>query len=176
MSKEPGNKLVTGKDKLPFSNSAIQKWTPTYGDSKDRLKERPLDVPRDSHLKGLHLRHSKSTKKKDFILMFWFDKKQLRYNLGTFDIKEFDTKKLSDKLYKIVKDHTNDKSLWIKNPKITEKEKERTTIKTQIAEHKKKTLRETIEEFCKEGFPRGTRDGKLTARSCGYAKNFCTRQ
>ena len=106
MSKEPGNKLVTGKDKLPFSNSAIQKWTPTYGDSKDRLKERPLDVPRDSHLKGLHLRHSKSTKKKDFILMFWFEKKQLRYNLGTFDIKEFDTKKVNDKLYKIVKEHT----------------------------------------------------------------------
>ena len=35
MPKEPGNKLVTEKDKLPFSNSAIQKWTPTYGDSKD---------------------------------------------------------------------------------------------------------------------------------------------
>ena len=57
--------------------------------------------------------------------MFWFDKKQLRYNLGTFDIKKFDTEKLSDKLYKIVKEHTNDKGLWIKNPKITEKETER---------------------------------------------------
>ena len=28
MSKEPGNKLVTEKDKLPFSNSAIQNWVP----------------------------------------------------------------------------------------------------------------------------------------------------
>ena len=35
MPKEPGNKLVTEKDKLPFRNLAIQKWTPTYGDSKD---------------------------------------------------------------------------------------------------------------------------------------------
>ena len=125
MQKEPSKKLVTEKNKLPFSNSAIQKWTPSYGDSKDRFKERSLDVPRDSHLKGLHLRHSKSTKKKDFILVLWFDKKQLRYNLGTFDKKEFDTKKLSDKLYKIAKEHSNDKGLWIKNPKITEKETER---------------------------------------------------
>ena len=107
MTKKSSNKLVIEKeDKLPFSNSAIQKWIPTYGDSKDRFKERHLNVPRDSHLKGLRLRHSKSTKKKDFILMFWFDKKQHRYNLGTFDIKKFDTKKINDKLYKIVKEHT----------------------------------------------------------------------
>ena len=45
MSKEPGNKLVTGKDKLPFSNSPIQKGTPTYGDSKDRLKKGLLMFP-----------------------------------------------------------------------------------------------------------------------------------
>ncbi len=71
MDKKLSNKPVTEKDKLPFSNAAITKWIPTYGDSKDRFKKRPLDVPRDSHLKGLRLRHSRSTRKKDFILGFW---------------------------------------------------------------------------------------------------------
>jgi len=165
MDKKLSNKPVTEKDKLPFSNAAITKWIPTYGDSKDRFKKRPLDVPRDSHLKGLRLRHSRSTRKKDFILGFWFNGKQHEHTLGTFNVKKFDTKKVNDKLYKIVKEHTNDKGLWIKNPKITEKEGERTTVKRQIDEHKKKTVRETIEEFCEAGFPRGTRDGKLTARS-----------
>ena len=165
MIKETSKKLVNEEGKFPFSNSAIEKWVPTYGDSKGKFKELPLDVPRDSHLKGLHIRHSRSSRKKDFILMFWFNKKPDRYNLGTFDTQKFNTKKVSDKLFRIVKEHTNDKGLWTKNPKITEKEVERTTVKEQIDEHKQKTVRETIEEFCKAGFPRGTRDGKLTARS-----------
>ena len=35
MDKKLSNKPVTEKDKLPFSNAAITKWIPTYGDSKD---------------------------------------------------------------------------------------------------------------------------------------------
>ena len=73
--------------------------------------------------------------------MFWFDKKQLRYNLGTFDIKEFDTKKLSDKLYKIVNDHTNDKGLWIKNPKITAKHKRERIKKAELQKRQMLTIR-----------------------------------
>ena len=125
MEKELSKNPVTKEGKLPFTNSAIQNWVPIYGDSKDKYKKISFDVSRDIHLKGLRLRHSKSTKKKDFILVFWFNKKQLRYNLVTFNIKKFDTRKVSDKLYKIVKEHINDKGLWIKNPKITEKETER---------------------------------------------------
>ena len=81
MNKETSKELANKESKFPFSNSDIEKWVPTYGDSKDKFKELPLNVPKDSHLKGLHIRHSRSSRKKDFILMFWFNKKQDRYNL-----------------------------------------------------------------------------------------------
>ena len=77
MNKETGKKLVNEESKFPFSNSDIEKWVPTYGDSKDKFKELPLNVPKDSHLKGLRIRHSRSSRKKDFILLFWFNKKQV---------------------------------------------------------------------------------------------------
>ena len=165
MTKGLSKKPVTKEDKLSFSNSAIESWTPSFWDSEKRYIRKPFDVPFGSHLKGLCLRLSRSTRKKDFILEFWFNGKQYEMPLGTFNKTEFDTKKLNDKLYKIYKEHTDDKGLWIKSPKITEKEKIRTTTNAQIDRTEKKTIRETIEEFCKEGFPRGTRDGKLTARS-----------
>ena len=48
---------------------------------KKKQSYTPFDVPKKSRLKGLHIRHSRSSRKKDFILMFWFNKKQDRYNL-----------------------------------------------------------------------------------------------
>ena len=48
---------------------------------------------------------------------------------------------------------------------ITQKEEERKLKEDQNKEVEKKIIRETIEEFVMAGFPRGKRDGKLTARS-----------
>ena len=125
MPKELSKKPVTKEDKLSFSNSAIDSWIPSFEDSKKRYIRKPFDVSFGSHLKGLCLRLSKSTRKKDFILEFWFNGKQYEMPLGTYNKTEFDTKKVNDKLYKIYKEHTDDKgqvlhkqlnykpSLWI---------------------------------------------------------------
>ena len=111
MNKETGKKLVNEEGKFPFSNSDIEKWVPTYGDSKDKFKELPLNVPRDSHLKGLHIRHSRSSRKKDFILMFWHNKKPDRD-------KDIDAL-MSDEKEEVSKDFKEDPSLskypsWLK--------------------------------------------------------------
>jgi hypothetical protein len=70
MPKELSKKPVTKKDKLSFSNSAIDSWTPSFEDSKKRYIRKPFDVPFGSHLKGLCLRLSKPTRKKAFVKLW----------------------------------------------------------------------------------------------------------
>ena len=41
MNKETSKELANKESKFPFSNSDIEKWVPTYGDSKDKFKELP---------------------------------------------------------------------------------------------------------------------------------------
>ena len=90
MNKETGKKLVNEESKFPFSTSDIEKWVPTYGDSKDKFKELPLNVPKDSHLKGLRIRHSRSSRKKDLIII---GTKVLgmgqKYEIPCKDVKDF---------------------------------------------------------------------------------------
>ena len=153
--------------KLEFTNSAITKWTPehTKGGKTEIYKTIPFKVAKGSHLKGLTLRRSYSTRQKEFILKFWFNKNIRIINLGIFNPDSFNVKHLNDKLYHLHKKHTNDKGLWVIDPRITQKEEERKLKEDQNKEVEKKTIRETIEEFAMAGFPRGKRDGKLTARS-----------
>ena len=151
---------TTNKNTLPFSNSAIEKHLPTFGNL--RYKTTPFKVPLRSHLKGLGISVSKSTRKKYFVLRYWFQGKYQPYTLGIFT-PSFGVKEVSDKLFKIVKEHTNDRGLWIKDPKITEKDDETKITKSQFKNSQKKTVRETIELFCKAGFPRMERGGNLTS-------------
>ena len=152
---------TTNRNTLPFSNSAIKKYLPTFGNL--RHKSISFKVPLKSHFKGLKLRVSKATKNKYFVLWYWFQGKYLPYTLGTY-APGFGVKEVSNKLFDIVKYHTNDKGLWIKDPKITEKDNETKITKSQFKSSQKKTVRETIELLCKAGFPRMTRGGNLSSR------------
>ena len=61
----------TGNKKtLRFSNTEIDKLIPTFGNS--RYVKIPFKVPLRSHLKELKLRIYKSTRKKYFVLYYWF--------------------------------------------------------------------------------------------------------
>ena len=104
---------TTNRNTLPFSNSAIKKYLPTFGNL--RHKSISFKVPLKSHFKGLKLRVSKATKNKYFVLWYWFQGKYLPYTLGTY-APGFGVKEVSNKLFDIVKYHTNDKGLWIKDP------------------------------------------------------------
>ena len=62
---------TTNKTTLQFSNPAIDKYLPTFGSL--RHKSISFKVPLRSHLKGLTFRMSKATKKKYFVLWYWFE-------------------------------------------------------------------------------------------------------
>ena len=58
----PSDRTVNKKT-LQFSNSAIDKYLPTFGNL--RHKRIPFKAPLKSHLKGLTLRVSRATKNKN---------------------------------------------------------------------------------------------------------------
>ena len=120
-----GTKKLTNKpdtnSSVDFSNAKIESCVPTFGDTKARHLEIPFSVPKGSHLKGLVLRISKATKLKYFVLRYWYNKKLRRLVLGIFK-SGYGIKEVNDKLYQLVKDHTNDKGIWITDPLIAEKE------------------------------------------------------
>ena len=166
-SAETGN-----KKSLSFSNTKIEKYSPTFGNARNLYI--PFKVPYGSHLKGLCLRVSrlKGFKTiKRFVLRYWFEGKHKKLTLGIFK-PGFGVKEVNDKLFQIVKEHTNEKGRWIKSPNITEREKETKITKSQFVESLKKTIRETIELLCKAGFPRSTRTGTVTARFISQCFRF----
>ena len=55
--------------------------------------------------------------------------------------------------------------MWLKDPKITKKDEETKITKSQFKNSQRKTVRETIELFCKAGFPRQEMGGNLTSRT-----------
>ena len=154
----------TSKDfHVEFSNSSIDKFIPTFGDTKARHLEFAFPMPKGSHLKGLVLRVSKATKLKCFVLRYWFNNKLKRLSLGIFK-SSYGVKEVNDKLYELVKEHTNDKGIWITDPSIAEKEKQKKITKKQIDDSKKLTVREVIELLCKAGFPQLYNRGGLSKR------------
>jgi len=154
--------LPKEKKTLQFSNKAIEKYLPTFNNSK-QLKI-AFKVPLKSHLKGLKLEMSFSTKNKYFKLFYWF---QNRYNPMTLGMYRsgFGVKEVSVKLFDIYEKHTNDKGIWIRDPKLTKKDEETKITKSQFKNSQKKTVRETIELLCIAGFPRQKMGGNLVAKT-----------
>ena len=160
------------KKPLDFSNAKIEKYFPTFGNARNLYI--PFKVPHGSHLKGLCLSVSrlKGFKKiKRFVLRYWFQGKYTKLTLGIFK-SGYGVKEVNDKLYQIVKEHTNEKGLWIKNHNITEREKETKITKAQFVESLKKTIRETIKLLFKAGYSESTRTGTLTGRFISQCFSF----
>ena len=147
---------------LQFNNSAIEKYLPTFGNL--RHTKIPFKVPLKSHLKGLTLRMSRATKTKYFNLQFWFKGKNHPYSLGKYG-PGFGVKEVSVKLFDIYEKHTNDKGLWLEDPRLTKRDEETKITKSQFKNSQKKTVRETIELLCIAGFPRQKMGGSLTAKT-----------
>ena len=105
--------LPKEKETLQFNNKAIDNHLPTFGNL--RYKHTPFKVPLKSHLKGLTLRMSKATKRKYFILRYWFQSRYHPLTLGTFIMPTsnrtgFGVKEVIVKLFDIYEQHTNVKA------------------------------------------------------------------
>lgn len=162
-------------EKLKLDNKAIDKYkvdtwsyiksVPGQADKTihPTRKYIPFDVPKKTKFKGLQLCIIKSTLNKFFTLRYWIGGKCKIYTLGKFDLEAFGVKEVEQKLETIVKKHTNDKGHWIKDPAITDKEKERKITIASFEEAQKKTVNEVIEELIEAELPKTKNEGTLAS-------------
>ena len=164
------NPPVTIKS-IEFTNSAIEKLkidNLDFGNKK--FLTIPFNVPRGSHLKGMALFISKTTKTKKFMLRFWLSGRTKEYILGAYRPYKnsndlgFTCVQVNKKQYDIYNDHTNDKGLYITNPKVADKIKDTKITKHQIEILDSLTLRDIIVLICEAGFPKYEIDGASLSR------------
>ena len=135
------------RDKIKFDNRTIEaikvndlEFTYVAKDGSVKAKRKillPFQVPKKSITKGLKLCIHRDTGSKYFWLQFWYNGKADYYSVGKFIPGSWGVSDVEDKLYPIVRSHTNDKGHWVKNPNETERkekaEKERLKSEGDIA-------------------------------------------
>jgi len=190
MNTEQKNSLITNPKVIKFSDAVIDKLNLNDDDfayldhSTQSIKYKkqiyiPFSVDKNTHLKGLKLCVFRNTNTKSFVVQYWYNKKANYYVLGKFIPGIFTTKNCSEKLFELVKTHT-DNGLWIIDPVETDLDKKRLTPKEQIISAQNKTICEVIEEYMKAGMPKIQKGGLLGSRSAshmavyliGYNKRF----
>ncbi len=160
------------KFKLKFTDYAVEKFTANfiYTDKEGAEKRRqraytPFDVSRHTILKGLKLVQYERTKKKYFVLQFWFNGIAKLITIGEFQPGVFTCRECENKVFDIARAHQDNKGIWIKNPLTTIQEQENKIEKAIIVDSHKLTLNEVIIRLCKANFPKAKREGRLTADS-----------
>ena len=181
-SASPGSRNKTPL--IPFRDSSIQlikKTDISFGTK--RFKWFKFDVSKGSSLKGIYLRISKSSDKKDFVIYFWFASKTNYYTVGSFpNIKCKDVEKMCVDLAETHQDH---KGLWTKNPNETRRNSKRIIPKEDTTAPAGKTINEVLESYCgadeeegHRGFLKDVKQGYKTSKSAksifrcmaGYSK------
>tara|TARA_Y100001951_G_scaffold48384_1_gene38146 strand:- start:58 stop:1737 length:1680 start_codon:yes stop_codon:yes gene_type:complete len=159
--------------KIKFTDYAIEKYMSSFIDpitNKTKYKiYTPFDVSKHTVLKGLKLIQYEKTKKKYFILQYWFNGKSYYITIGQFVPGKFGVKQCEDKIYEIAREHQNDKGIWIKDPQLTIRDKETKIVKAVIVESQKLTINQVIERYVGAGFPRKkgkTKRGSSIKRDC----------
>ena len=167
---------------LDFTYQKLDKQT---GELKIRTRDRlsfAFDVPKKSMFKGLKLVVYKpkiSTKlkiKRNFYLNYWFNGKAKYYFIGTFIPGVFGIRQIEEILVPLVKEHTNTKGYWIKDPNLTQKQNKVSAAEEQIEIVQQKSINQVIEELIEANIPKVRQEGTLTADSakettmhlCGY--------
>ena len=162
------------RELIPFRDSAIEKISKTNIDFQlKRFKEFKFDVSKGSSLKGLLLRISNRTGRKDFTIDVWFKGKTVHYTIGQFpQIKCKDVERICMDLSET---HQDERGYWIKNPLQTKTDEKRLVEKPDTTKPKGYTVNEVIEAYCgakmpgeeiERGFSKDRKDGFRAAKSC----------
>ena len=170
---KPGTKQVpndisqtsTKKFKLKFTDYAIEKYTSSFGVPSKHRVYTPFDVSKHTILKGLKLCQFFKTKKKFFVLRYWFNNQYKSITIGEFKPGIFGVRGCEDKVYEIARAHQDHKGLWIKDPQTTIHNEQTKITKAVIEESQKLSINEVIIRLCKANFPKAKREGRLTADS-----------
>ena len=152
--------------KLLFTDYSIGRFQGNFLDKNNKRKVRIYkSFDSKNTPKGIRLCQYDKTKSKYFVLQYWFNNKATYLTLGEFLDTKFGTKECLEKYYKIYKDHTNDKGLWIKDPKQTMKDQDNKVYEAESIKLQKKSIREVIEDIFKDNFPSIAHSGNLVASS-----------
>ena len=153
--------------KLLFTDYSIQRFQPNFINEKGKAQDRKITSfgIKQGTLKGLKLVCFRKTKTKYFFLKYWFNNKYLPLTIGEFIPDKFGTKECQEKMAELVKKHTNDKGLWIKDPKKTLKDQDNKVYEAESIKLQKKSIREVIEDIFKDNFPSIAHSGNLVASS-----------
>ena len=127
--------------KIKFTDYAVDKFVASFFvNGKLRVRKyTPFDVSRHTILKGLKLAQFQKTKKKYFILKYWFNKVNKVMTIGEFVLDKFGCRECESKVFEIAREHQNEKGIWIKDPQLTIKDKEIKIVKAVIVESQKLT-------------------------------------
>ena len=172
LGSELGSSEITktrGRFKLKFTDYAISNFTSNFINDKGKTLRKvatPFDTGSGkSFLKGLRLVQYQKTKSKIFELRIWLENRCVDISLGKFEETRFGVKQCQEKLFELVRDHTNPKGHWIKNPRLTLNAANDDEKRANVEESLKLSIREVIERLCKANFPRSKREGRLSASS-----------
>ncbi len=162
------------RKKISFRDSQIDKIKKLDTDFENRkFKAFKFDVPKGSSLKGLQLRFYKKTEIKNFVLSFWFNKRNEYYIIGPYPkIRCKDVEKIC---LELAETHQDERGIWIKSPNQTRIDEQRLVDKPDTTKPKGYTINEVIEAYCgaelpgettERGFSRDRKDGYRRAKSC----------
>ena len=157
-------KTITEK-KLLFTDYSIERFSADFIGPKGRKVRAYKSFEGKNAPKGLRLCQFEKTKAKYFILQFWYDGKSHQLTLGEFYNNKFGTKEALDEYNKIYQTHTNDKGIWIKNPKQTLKDQGKKVYEAVAIKLQKKSIREVIEDIVEDNYPSIVNPGRLVASS-----------
>ena len=153
--------------KVKFTDYAVNKFFASFiidGKLKAR-KYIPFDVSKHTILKGLKLVQYQKTKKKYFVLRYWFQQQYKMITIGEFILDKFGCRECENKVFEIARAHQDDKGYWIKDPLQTIRDQENRIQSSVVEESYKLTVNKVIERICKADFPKAKREGRLSASS-----------
>ena len=155
--------------KIKFTDYATDKFRANFIDPKtNKIRYRvytPVDVSKHTALKGLKICQYYKSLKKYFVLHYWFNGKSMYITIGEFRLGVFGVRECEEKIYNIVKEHTNHKSIWIKDPQQTLKDLDNKIYETEQIKSQQKSIRNVIVEFMGQNMPKAESEGTLTSQS-----------
>jgi len=156
---------------LAFRDSAIERIKNidiSFG--AKRFKEFKFDVAKGTSLKGLLLRVSRDTARKDFTMSIWFQGKPDYYTIGQFP--KIKCKEVEKICLNLAEKHQDHRGLWIKNPNQTKADEKRIIPKKDTTMPAGKTINEVLESYCgadeeegHRGFLKDIKQGYKTSSS-----------
>ena len=144
---------------LDWTNKAIEDLKHS-GPINDRLRLIiPFKFTKGSFLKGVSIRWTPKKNKKVFQLVYWYQDRTFRLDLGEYT-PNFGVQECQEYILELFKKYKDRDGNWKSNPKYEIKTLE------EIESGQKLTIRKVIELICENGFPRKKIQGFLSSWTC----------